>query len=66
MTSVMVLLAQGVEEIEATIIIDVLRRAQWEVQSVGLDDDVVVGSRGVKLVTSQGPGTCFAFALALV
>ena len=47
---VLVMLAQGVEEIEATIIIDVLRRAQWRVESVGLDDRVVVGSRGVNLV----------------
>lgn len=43
-------LADGVEEMEAVIIIDVLRRARWEVVSAGIHGDVVNASRGVKLL----------------
>ncbi|NCC51468.1 MAG: DJ-1/PfpI family protein [Spartobacteria bacterium] len=50
MTNVMVMLAQGVEEMEATIIIDVLRRAQWRVVAVGLDKQVVTAARGMKMI----------------
>lgn len=50
MTSALVLLANGSEEMEAVIVIDVLRRAGWEVVSAGLQDGVVTASRGVRLV----------------
>src|SRR3990167_8214767 len=50
MHKVLVLLAQGCEEIEAVTIIDILRRAGIEVTSAGLDDLPVLGSHGVMLL----------------
>lgn len=50
MPRVLVPLATGVEEMEATIIIDTLRRARWEVIGVGLAKGPVTGSRAVKLM----------------
>lgn len=47
MTKVLVPLADGVEEMEAVISIDTLRRAEWEVVSVGLKEGTVTASRGV-------------------
>ena len=49
MPKALVPLATGVEEMEAVIIMDVLRRAEWEVVSVGLDDNIITASRGVRL-----------------
>ncbi|HUW25213.1 MAG TPA: DJ-1 family glyoxalase III [Gallionella sp.] len=49
MPKVLVLLAQGCEEIEAVTVIDILRRADIEVVSAGLDDLPVLASRGVML-----------------
>ncbi|MBI2422318.1 MAG: DJ-1/PfpI family protein [Candidatus Hydrogenedentes bacterium] len=46
MTRVLVPLAQGCEELEAITIIDLLRRAQIEVVTAGLDDRPVKASRG--------------------
>lgn len=46
---VIVPLADGVEEMEAVIIIDVLRRAGWDVVSAGLSGGIVTASRGVRL-----------------
>ena len=46
----LVLLAQGCEELEAVTVIDLLRRANIQVTTAGLDPHVVVASRGVKLV----------------
>lgn len=46
-------LADGVEEMEAVILIDVLRRAQWDVTTVGLHPGEVTASRGVRLVPDQ-------------
>ena len=43
-------LANGCEEMEAVIIIDTLRRAEWDVTSAGLTDGTIEASRGVKLV----------------
>ena len=43
-------LANGVEEIEAVIIIDTLRRATWEVTSAGIAAQVITASRGVRLM----------------
>ena len=50
MKKVLVLLAQGCEEIEAVTVIDILRRAGVEVASAGLDDLPVLASRGVMLL----------------
>jgi len=50
MKRVLVPLAQGCEELEAVIIIDLLRRAGIEVITAGLDDRMVTASRGVRLV----------------
>lgn len=49
----MIPLADGVEEMEAVIIIDILRRAEWEVTTVGLRPGEVTASRGVRLVPDQ-------------
>jgi len=50
MARVLVPLAQGCEELEAITIIDLLRRAEIEVITAGLDQETVIASRGVKLV----------------
>jgi 4-methyl-5(b-hydroxyethyl)-thiazole monophosphate biosynthesis len=49
-TRVLVPLAEGVEEMEAVILIDTFRRAGWRVDVVGLTAGPVVASRGVRLV----------------
>lgn len=43
-------IANGSEEMEAVIIIDTLRRAEWKVTVVGLEEGAVEASRGVKFV----------------
>ncbi|MEN7972196.1 MAG: DJ-1 family glyoxalase III [Verrucomicrobiota bacterium] len=43
-------IANGCEEMEAVIIIDTLRRAEWEVTVAGLSGETIEASRGVKLV----------------
>ncbi|WP_432452053.1 DJ-1 family glyoxalase III [Agarivorans sp. QJM3NY_29] len=56
MDKVMVALASGSEEIEAVTIIDVLRRAEIEVDVVSVDADEqlqITASRGVKLVADK-------------
>ena len=50
MARVLVPLAQGCEELEAVTIIDLLRRANIEVITAGLDEEPVIASRGVILV----------------
>ncbi len=49
MPKILVLLAEGCEEIEAVTAIDVLRRAEFEVTVAGLRTGVIAASRGVKL-----------------
>ena len=43
-------IANGSEEMEAVIIIDTLRRAEWDVTVAGLTAGTITASRGVKLV----------------
>jgi 4-methyl-5(b-hydroxyethyl)-thiazole monophosphate biosynthesis len=50
MSSVLVPLAQGCEELEAVTIIDLLRRAEIEVVTAGLDAGPVKASRGTVLL----------------
>jgi 4-methyl-5(b-hydroxyethyl)-thiazole monophosphate biosynthesis len=50
MPKALVPLAAGCEEMEAITIIDILRRGQVEVISAGLEDGVVVASRGMRLL----------------
>lgn len=50
MTRALVPLAEGVEEMEAVIVIDALRRAKWDVVAAGLKAGIVTASRHVKLV----------------
>lgn len=45
-----VVVADGVEEMEAVITVDVLRRAGWAVSVAGLSSAPVTASRGVRLV----------------
>ena len=51
--SVLVPLAQGCEELEAITITDLLTRAGIKVVTVGLDEQVVVASRGIKLIPDK-------------
>ena len=43
-------LANGCEEMEAVIIIDTLRRAEWDVTAAGLTAGTITAANGVKLV----------------
>jgi 4-methyl-5(b-hydroxyethyl)-thiazole monophosphate biosynthesis len=49
MPNVCVLLAEGFEEIEAVTVIDVLRRADIDVATVGVSDVDVTGSHGITI-----------------
>ena len=60
MATVLVPLAQGVEELEAVTVVDLLRRAGIEVVTAGLDAAPVKGSRGTVLL----PDTTLDQALA--
>ena len=51
--TVLVPLAQGCEELEAITITDLLTRAGIKVITAGLDDKVVVASRGMKLLPDK-------------
>lgn len=53
MTKALVPLAEGCEEMEAVIVIDVLRRAGWEVCVAGLKPGPVMASRGVRLLADR-------------
>ena len=50
MARVLIPLAQGCEELEAVTVIDLLRRAQIDVVTAGLDEGPVRGSRGTVIV----------------
>ncbi len=53
MASVLVLLANGFEEIEAVSIIDVLRRGGVEVVSASIDDEAVTGRNGITIIANS-------------
>lgn len=50
MARVLIPLAQGCEELEAVTVIDLLRRAEIEVVTAGLDDSPVTGAHGIGLI----------------
>ncbi len=50
MAHVLVPLANGCEELEAVTIIDLLRRAEIDVTTAGLEEGVITASRGVRLL----------------
>jgi protein deglycase len=50
MIAALIPLADGVEEMEAVIILDVLRRAKWEATAAGVVSREITASRDVKLV----------------
>ncbi|MGD8547064.1 MAG: DJ-1/PfpI family protein [Thiohalophilus sp.] len=50
MANVLIPLAQGCEELEAVTVIDLLRRAEIDVTTAGLDDQPVKASRGTVLM----------------
>ncbi len=50
MARVLVPLAEGFEELEAVTVIDLLRRARFEVAVAGLSEGAVTGSRGTVIV----------------
>lgn len=53
MPAVLVPIANGTEEMEAVIVIDVLRRAQWTVTVAGVDDNPITASRGVRILADK-------------
>lgn len=53
MKTVLVILAEGFEEIEAVTPVDVLRRAGAEVTVAGLGEGPVLGSRGVRILPDR-------------
>jgi len=46
-------LAEGFEEIEAVAVIDILRRANIKVDVVGIEDEIVSGRNGVKVLCDK-------------
>jgi len=66
MPKVLVLLAQGCEEIEAVTVIDILRRAGVEVVSAGLDDLPVLASRGVMLLPDTTLDTALEYNFDMI
>lgn len=53
MPTVLVPIAPGVEEMEAVIVIDVLRRAQWTVIAAGTEPGPITAARGTRLVPDR-------------
>ena len=52
---VIVLLADGFEEIEALAPVDLMRRASIDVQTVGVSGRIVTGSHGIPVVADMIP-----------
>jgi 4-methyl-5(b-hydroxyethyl)-thiazole monophosphate biosynthesis len=53
MPNVLIPIANGTEEMEDIITIDVLRRAQWTVVVAGVDDGLITAARGVRLMPDK-------------
>ena len=53
MANVLVPIADGSEEMEAVIIVDVLRRAKWNVVTAGVTGKTITASRGVCMVADE-------------
>lgn len=51
-----VCLAEGFEEIEALAPVDILRRAQFEVRTVGVTGEAVTGAHGIRVTADLTPG----------
>jgi 4-methyl-5(b-hydroxyethyl)-thiazole monophosphate biosynthesis len=49
MARIVVLLADGTEEMEFVITVDILRRAQWNVVAAGIESEAVIASRKVRI-----------------
>lgn len=58
---VYVFLAQGFEEIEALAVVDVLRRAELEVKTVGVTGEIVGGSHGIVVACDTVEGVIGSF-----
>ena len=52
---IIVLLAEGFEEIEALTPVDMMRRAGLDVKTVGISGKTVVGSHGIAVVADATP-----------
>lgn len=53
MPNVLVPIANGTEEMEAVIIVDILRRAEWTVTLAGIEPGLLTASRGVRLMPDK-------------
>ena len=53
MTTILIPLANGVEEMEAVILVDVLRRARLDVVTAGVQGSPVTASRGIRIVPDK-------------
>ncbi len=53
MKKVLIPLAAGFEELEAVTVIDILRRANISVTVAGLNDGVITGSRGIRILPDE-------------
>ena len=63
---VYVFLAQGFEEIEALAVVDILRRAELEVKTVGVTGEIVGGSHGVVVACDTVEGVIDPSAAELI
>ena len=63
---VYVFLAQGFEEIEALAVVDVLRRAELEVKTVGVTGEIVGGSHGIVVACDTVEGVIDPSAAELI
>lgn len=63
---VYVFLAQGFEEIEALAVVDILRRAELEVKTVGVTGEIVSGSHGILVACDTVEGVIDPSAADLI